>query len=535
MISYLKSQLLCHANFLEGISLMNVRLGFISVICFFSFTFSVLAFVDVELDTDGDGFPDYIEDNVGSNKLIPDYIWFKARVTGVPYNQWYVRWIEHDAIVVASTIDGGLAQPNPETHVCRVGSTNTFGLQWRFGHQATNAYPYPIFPDSAHYSVSFELVYCPKDVALIFTQSSYSFEGDLPYEGPYSPPLNNAFLRFYSKPRANLTVAEKEAVYGDPINIVSRSTYFRESDLNIPCPSFDLSFNRFYNNKMYKVGGALGDGWTHSLNWRLLTYTGMTYRSVSAPIWKVLSPGNDEMHWFAYSGSNWTSPFDKNWNLIDFAEGSQLSFSNGTIYRFNTNGFLTSITNVAGRNLCFSYTGNGSTQLVSRVEHDNGQYMDLYYSNGLLVGVTTPVSNYFMQFSYNSSSNLIEAIRSTSDGESSITYLYDPLYATLTQHVNRVGDIFNYSYSFYTNSYGMIESQATGVGIGTNNYFQTQMIYDENSLPSHSLRKLVLDVFCKTCHSTGYEKQQNTSSRAFIHYSETGLQFNSGAPRPAAS
>lgn len=403
------------------------------------------------------------------------------------YNEWAVRW-ENGGIEVASTISSGGPQPNPITLAMRVGVTNRFFLDWDYAGQI---WPnYPNWPDAAYYKINFKIIDCPGDVSLIYGDGNAPDEGAVSYSyilscSPYYY-LQNVSWVITPISSSEDPSGEKEGDHGDPINIVSKAMHFKERDLNISCPSFDLPFTRFYNSHMYKVDAGLGNGWTHSLNWRLLTYTGTTYRGVSAATWKVLSPGSGKLHWFSSSGTNWNPPFDRNWALTNCADGFELSMSEGTVCRFDTNGFATAISNMTGQSLTFLYAGNGSTQLLTRVEHDNGQFLDLIYSNRMLVSVGTPVSNYLMRFEYNSSTNLIEAIRSTSDGYSSITYSYDPAHGSLTQRVNRVGDAFKYSYSYYTNSLGKIDSKATGMSIGTNNYYQTQMVYGQDGVSNRA-------------------------------------------------
>jgi RHS repeat-associated protein len=319
------------------------------------------------------------------------------------------------------------------------------------------------------------------DTAWVADPDNSALTGELPYgPGDTPPDTSGIHWTFTAGSVETDSKGPADAEYGDPINLVSGAMRLNETDLYIPCPGMDIVLKRSYNNRFSGMESGFGRGWNHSLNWRIQTYTGVLYRGISAGQWKVLTMGDDNQHWFPSTGPNWGSPFDSNLRLSNVVNGLRLYMAGGAICQFNTNGFITAISNAVGNQLSYIYSGSGATQRLSRVEHGNGQFLSFSYSNNLLIKAATPIADFHFLYGWDEATNLVSATRVTPEGESTVGYSYGADHVSLTQRVNRAGDAFEYRYSYYTNASGKIKSRAIGMSVGANRYYETQMVYSEN-------------------------------------------------------
>jgi len=104
------------------------------------------------------------------------------------------------------------------------------------------------------------------------------------------------------------------ALTTDQINTINGDITLDETDLAIPCPSFDLVLARAYNSTS-SASNTLGQGWTHSLDWSLATVSNTAYGSL-AGMFKVLKTGDGQLYWFHQEvDGTFSSPQDSNLRL----------------------------------------------------------------------------------------------------------------------------------------------------------------------------------------------------------------------------
>jgi RHS repeat-associated protein len=253
----------------------------------------------------------------------------------------------------------------------------------------------------------------------------------------------------------------------EPINLITGSMLHDETDMVIPCPSISLEFSRSYDSQLNSPNTSLGSKWTHTYNWSL-THTNTLWNGVPNDTLKIMT-GDGDMRligratnwsttapWIAYQDSDWQVVTNNNNGYVLFAYPEQNQYS------FDSNGVLTSISDLWSNSVTLTYTNAYPSNILVRVQHNNGQHLDFQYQGSNLVKVTSPDTNFYVCFSYNANGELINATRTSSYGATSKTYSYDP-YANhcLTNIVNANGDSFVYLYG--TNQDGSMSSLCTNM------------------------------------------------------------------------
>jgi RHS repeat-associated protein len=236
------------------------------------------------------------------------------------------------------------------------------------------------------------------------------------------------------------------ALTADPINVINGNVTLTESDLFIPAPGIPLSFARHYHSRgALDSGSSVGAGWRHTYDLYLDPRTNATYKGIQGD-WMVLSTPDGQRHWFRGDNGAWLSPPDNNLRLTRTGSTFRVEAPGGILRDFNTNGILQSITDAFGNTLSLSYAGTWPSQTLSRVEHTNGQFLDLSSSAGRITTIATPSTNLAVSFNYNASGLLTNAVRHISGTHAAFAYHYDPVHGVLTQRVNAVGHRFDYGY-----------------------------------------------------------------------------------------
>ncbi|MFO7871732.1 MAG: RHS repeat-associated core domain-containing protein [Kiritimatiellia bacterium] len=263
------------------------------------------------------------------------------------------------------------------------------------------------------------------------------------------------------------------APVGDPINTINGNVELGETDIYIPCPGPDINLSRSYNSTL-DYNNTFGHRWTHSYDWSLSSTT--TVFKGTENSWKILQTGQGTRFWFEDNEGVVSSPYDAYAELESNTNNSyELTLRGGTTYLFDSNGVLQSISDMWGNTLTLSYTNSYPNHLLTRVEHDNGQYLNFSNQNGRIVRVDTPLTNFYMSYFYNNQNELTNATRTTAEACYSTTYSYDSTTNhSLTQRVNSAGHIFRWEY--VANVSGHVTSKGNRTVIGTN-YYDTALSY----------------------------------------------------------
>jgi RHS repeat-associated protein len=296
---------------------------------------------------------------------------------------------------------------------------------------------------------------------------------------------------------------------GEPINLLNGDNLISEHDFTIPCPGIPLTFTRKYHSAADANHATLGPRWFHTYDWRIsksscvISNTGESYLHTN--LWMTLQTGQGDQYFFqGPSNGMFTSWNTANWKLNgDETNGYKVTMPAGYVYAFDTNGVLNCISNEWGNCLTMSYSNNYPTNVLTRVQHSNGQQLNFGYDNTTndLVLVTTPSTNLYMSFAYDASETFLtnkmtNATLHTSSGNFVTTYGYDtntydcntnPILfrnTIITQRVNRLGDVFSYGY--ITN---------TDYGICTNLVVDTDYYNHTLYLPDNETGRTVLTYF----------------------------------------
>ena len=237
------------------------------------------------------------------------------------------------------------------------------------------------------------------------------------------------------------------ALTAGALNTINGNITLDETDLAIPCPAFDLAFERFYNSAV-KESGGLGKGWSHNLDWTLTTAANLAYGGQFGTF-VVFAPGDGQKYWFHQEvDGTFSAPADVNLSLAYTNSEFQISWPGGTVARFDTNGVLQRLEDGFHTGLTFSHSAG---KLVA-VTHDNGKALALSYTGDLLVRVDSPSTNLYVTYSYNADGLLTNATRFADGVAYPEAYAYEPVCQVLTQKVNAAGQVYAYSVGYVTNT-----------------------------------------------------------------------------------
>jgi RHS repeat-associated protein len=200
-------------------------------------------------------------------------------------------------------------------------------------------------------------------------------------------------------PKSNAPVSpspepeKHEPPAGDPVGVFTGRAYDTAEDLRVYCPDLDLVMLRSYSSTP-APDGALGAGWTHAYDWRVVVDGSRAYVHSSGErgptdrvhVFSVPAPGS--------SASN--------------SDGYTLRLSPGGLWSVETPDALTYSFDAANR-LSSVSSWNGTAVAVSRdssgrvlaATHSCGKSLSFEYGpNGLLSRVATPDPGVFAEYTY---------------------------------------------------------------------------------------------------------------------------------------
>lgn len=227
-----------------------------------------------------------------------------------------------------------------------------------------------------------------------------------------------------------------EPTGGDPIGIMSGAVKVQETDIVIPCPLLDLVFVRNYHSNL-SYDHPLGHRWTHSYNWSVSEFKDtdvnsergdwVLVRAIANP-W--LPPYAGAFMWFKrQTDGSYVLSDNLPYRFEKLTAGDytyKLKIPGGIEYLFDEDGVLQKISHAAGQEVALTYSGAFPDHLLTRVEHDNGQYLAFAYTNvNCIATVSTVSTNLSMAFRYNDKDELVEATRHTVRGDFITAYQYN--------------------------------------------------------------------------------------------------------------
>ena len=214
----------------------------------------------------------------------------------------------------------------------------------------------------------------------------------------------------------------------DPVKLMTGAYNFSYTDLRLE-GSYPLSFVRMYNS--VTPGGSLGQGFTHSYDYRLTEDRGLL--SVSVPY-------GEELHFVRYQpgfGTGYYSLRNSGFTLEDSGSGWEMTYRKGTVFSFDSDGRLTSLTSPQGLTLTtLSYDGDELTEIrgiagsfdlswenghIIQVTDSAGRKTRYDYDGENLIAVTNPDGD-TLQYSYDANGYLREAVDFNDDTTVQNTY-----------------------------------------------------------------------------------------------------------------
>lgn len=277
---------------------------------------------------------------------------------------------------------------------------------------------------------------------------------------------------------------DDKALKGDPVNVITRHMVHDELDVFVPAPGIPLELRRSYNSGSTHGDGPLGPRWIHSYEWQLfptsvvarIDAVTFTNRSVivrtgegkpfTLPEASLYGPGPGLGLYKSYRNQPWVVSEQANGDFVLNERPGLMS------YRFDSNGLLRQISDRWGRAVTLTYAGEFPWARLTRVEHSNGQFLELGYDGNRLTSVTTISTNLSMAYAYDDRGQLTNATRIVSGERASNAYVYDSTGAhrnhSMLRRINPAGHTFEYTYA--TNASGGVLSECTGVLVASNYY-----------------------------------------------------------------
>jgi len=244
----------------------------------------------------------------------------------------------------------------------------------------------------------------------------------------------------------------------EPVNTISGNLYFNETDAVIPCPGISLASAREYGS-LGKSNSYAGNMWSHSYDWFLFDTNAVVDGQTNS--YKAVKTGSGETFKFLVTNGVYQTPADTAWRLEFTNQAYRLGLGMGVVYEFDSNGVLQVMSDAWSNRVTLSYTNAYPSNQLIKAEHGNGQYLSFTYTNNRLAQISTPVTNFYINFAYDASGCLTGTVRHVGTNSYSCRYAYD---TWLTQRVNSAGDVFSYGYE--TNGSG----RGTEVSVGSNYY-----------------------------------------------------------------
>jgi len=185
------------------------------------------------------------------------------------------------------------------------------------------------------------------------------------------------------------------------------------TDLAVPGRGLSLSLDRSYSSTQAGTDGPFGYGWTSSYN--MAVYADP---NVGDSVMDVRQENGSVDEFFQQSDGTWQAASRVLATLAHNSDGTwTFTRQKGTIYQFNSNGHLTSETDLDGNTTSLGYSGSH----LATVTDPAGRTLSFTYTGDLVTGVTDSAGR-TTSYAYDGSDNLIHA---TDVNGKVTTYAYD--------------------------------------------------------------------------------------------------------------
>ena len=253
---------------------------------------------------------------------------------------------------------------------------------------------------------------------------------------------------------------------GDPVNVATGNYAYENTDFTIPSRGDPIEFNRFYNSQD-GYDGPLGIGWSHNYNIFLVEVVGGSGENYVIR----RNPEGDKDEFRQNPDGTYSAPQGVFDTLTKEGQNYVIITKHGTSYRFNSTGYLTSITDrnqnqiiltydsetgvltkvadALGRFILFEYN---SGQKLSKIIDFTGRTWRYVYANGDLISVTIPSTTEFpfgTTTTYTHNEHNLSSI-TDAKGNTYLSITYDSVDRVDTMTQGMYSYDFNYSPGFTT-------------------------------------------------------------------------------------
>lgn len=185
-----------------------------------------------------------------------------------------------------------------------------------------------------------------------------------------------------------------QAFTSDPVNTFSGNFTHSEMDVSIPTWNGELAFERSYNSRDTK-DGPLGPGWTHNFNMDLTyeSFIGMDAEGIigQQTYFSARLPHGSMVYFDVSSDGNTITPFPGVQAQLarDFVTYTLTTNCDHTVYTFNAQQQLTSITDIKGNQTTLAYDVDDN---LIEVQGPAGRTLSFAYDSvGHIVQMTDPL------------------------------------------------------------------------------------------------------------------------------------------------
>jgi RHS repeat-associated protein len=227
--------------------------------------------------------------------------------------------------------------------------------------------------------------------------SSHSSPGAVGLESPLSS-------RCETTGGGNATLAAVSCSRADPVNTATGEFFLAETDLQLPGAGVALSAARTYSTTGRTVTGPFGYGWSANFGARLQILI-PSDDSNPLPRQVEVEQENGSILIFTRDGSS------SDYFTVDRVHGTltwnatsdswKLTRHTKEVLRFDEAGFLTSVTDLDGNALTFTYTGSK----IAHISGSGGRQISIDWSGGRVQEITDS-SGRSVTYSYNSAGDL---------------------------------------------------------------------------------------------------------------------------------
>ena len=234
------------------------------------------------------------------------------------------------------------------------------------------------------------------------------------------------------------------------------------SDSSVSSNDIDLTFSRYYDSCNTNIG-ILGEGWTASFEGSCLTYEGTS---------KIVSIYGQTPVVFEYSNNEYCCEYSRS-SLTVTAYGYEYTGEDDLKYVFNSNGYLTKISDKNNNTVNINVNNSGKIQKVT--DSVGREYLYTYNSNGYLSKITDPAGRN-VNYSYDSYNRLVSVTGvmgsvtqkygyTVADRLKTVYDAFDNILTQVNYNENGVvtsvtdddGNTINYSYNPSSNSISVSE------------------------------------------------------------------------------